>query len=122
MEDFMGNFILFMFILVILNLGFIVRSLLLANESWDEIIITNVVLSVMLTLLYWTILYDIELHILSFLVSCFVLGVMTVVLYIIRIKYKKYRKGATAGFFMTCGVLIFTIVKYIFKIKLFDCF
>ena len=83
----MGNFILFMFIFVMVNLGSIAKSALLHNESWNEIIRTNIILSIIMILWYWPAVYDIELNL-----------------------------------FLVGGVFIFTIVKYIFKIKLVDCF
>ena len=122
MEDFMGNFILYTFILVMANLGSIAKSALLNIESWNEIIKTNIVLSIIITLWYWLAVYDIELHIFSFLLSCFVFGVMMIVLCIIKKKYEKHREGVNEDLFLVGGVFIFTIVKYIFKIKLVDCF
>ena len=44
----MGNFILFMFIFVMVNLGSIAKSALLHNESWNEIIRTNIILSIIM--------------------------------------------------------------------------
>lgn len=122
MEDFMGNFILYTFILVIANLGSIAKSALLNIESWNEIIKTNIVLSIIITLWYWLAVYDIELHIFSFLLSCFVFGVMMIVLCIIKKKYEKHREGVNEDLFLVGGIFIFTIVKYIFKIKLVDIF
>ena len=122
MEDFMGNFILFMFIFVMVNLGSIAKSALLHNESWNEIIRTNIILSIIMILWYWPAVYDIELNILLFLFSCFVFGVMMIVLCIIKKKYEKHREGVNEDLFLVGGVFIFTIVKYIFKIKLVDCF
>ncbi|UYT06609.1 MULTISPECIES: hypothetical protein [Treponema] len=122
MEDFMGNFILYTFILVMANLGSIAKSALLNIESWNEIIKTNIVLSIIITLWYWLAVYDIELHIFSFLLSCFVFGVMMIVLCIIKKKYEKHREGVNEDLFLVGGIFIFTIVKYIFKIKLVDIF
>ncbi|EGC77313.1 hypothetical protein [Treponema denticola] len=122
MEDFMGNFILYTFILVMANLGSIAKSALLNIESWNEIIRTNIVLSIIITLWYWLAVYDIELHIFSFLLSCFVFGVMMIVLCIIKKKYEKHREGVNEDLFLVGGIFIFTIVKYIFKIKLVDIF
>jgi|GEM_PF-3203689 len=122
MEDFMGNFILFMFIFVMVNLGSIAKSALLHNESWNEIIRTNIILSIIMILWYWPAVYDIELNIFLFLFSCFVFGVMMIVLCIIKKKYEKHREGVNEDLFLVSGVFIFTIVKYIFKIKLVDCF
>ncbi|WP_225969049.1 hypothetical protein [Treponema pedis] len=122
MEDFMGNFILFMFILVMVNLGSIAKSVFLHNESWNEIIMTNIILSIIMILWYWPAVYDIELNIFLFLFSCFVFGVMMIVLCIIKKKYEKYREGVNADLFLVGSVFIFTIVKYIFKIKLVEFF
>ncbi len=118
----MGNFILFMFIFVMVNLGSIAKSALLHNESWNEIIRTNIILSIIMILWYWPAVYDIELNIFLFLFSCFVFGVMMIVLCIIKKKYEKHREGVNEDLFLVSGVFIFTIVKYIFKIKLVDCF
>lgn len=122
MEDFMGNFILFMFIFIMVNLGSIAKSALFHNESWNEIIRTNIILSIIMILWYWPAVYDIELNIFLFLFSCFVFGVMMIVLCIIKKKYEKHREGVNEDLFLVGGVFIFTIVKYIFKIKLVDCF
>ena len=122
MEDFMGNFILFIFIFVMVNLGSIAKSALLHNESWNEIIRTNIILSIIMILWYWPAVYDIELNIFLFLFSCFVFGVMMIVLCIIKKKYEKHREGVNEDLFLVGGIFIFTIVKYIFKIKLVDCF
>ena len=118
----MGNFILYTFILVMANLGSIAKSALLNIESWNEIIKTNIVLNIIITLWYWLAVYDIELHIFSFLLSCFVFGVMMIVLCIIKKKYEKHREGVNEDLFLVGGVFIFTIVKYIFKIKLVEIF
>lgn len=118
----MGNFILYTFILVMANLGSIAKSALLNIESWNEIIKTNIVLSIIITLWYWLAVYDIELHIFSFLLSCFVFGVMMIVLCIIKKKYEKHREEVNEDLFLVGGIFIFTIVKYIFKIKLVDIF
>ncbi|WP_432848096.1 hypothetical protein [Treponema denticola] len=122
MEDFMGNFILFMFIFVMVNLGSIAKLALLHNESWNEIIRTNIILSIIMILWYWPAVYDIELNIFLFLFSCFVFGVMMIVLCIIKKKYEKHREGVNEDLFLVGGVFIFTIVKYIFKIKLVEIF
>jgi len=113
MEDFMGNFILFMFIFVMVNLGSIAKSALLHNESWNEIIRTNIILSIIMILWYWPAVYDIELNIFLFLFSCFVFGVMMIVLCIIKKKYEKHREGVNEDLFLVGGVFIFTIVKLI---------
>lgn len=122
MEDFMGNFILFMFIFIMVNLGSIAKSALFHNESWNEIIRTNIILSIIMILWYWPAVYDIELNIFLFLFSCFVFGVMMIVLCIIKKKYEKHREGVNEDLFLVGGVFIFTIVKYIFKIKLVEIF